>query len=153
MGMIIYGTKVFTKQMGFFGEKKVCSNCGREYKELYVKYTTWAHLNEVPLFPVKSRFYRMCPICGNTTAELNGKEAKAEMINGADLAEQNIEIYAKHILANKPKGILSVDQSYELWVKDVVSGEEICVASEIMKDDAKRAKKERGYKKLPIIDV
>ncbi len=48
---------------------------------------------------------------------------------------------------------MATDASYEFWVKDLSTGEEILVASEITKDMVKRMKKSRGYKKFSIIDV
>jgi hypothetical protein len=38
-------------------------------------------------------------------------------------------------------------------MKDVNSGEDICIASEISKEDIKRFKKERGWKKVPMEKV
>lgn len=71
------------------------------------------------------------------------KEAKAEMLNSKD-EEQRLDTYAKHILAKKPKGIMSVDTSYELYVKDLNKNEEICVVSGITKDTVKEMKKIEG---------
>ena len=152
MGMIVYGTKTFTKFVGYFGEKETCNNCQKTYKKRYVKNTVWAHLDYIPLFPVKKTYSVMCPICGDGIS-LKSKEAKEDMKN-ADLSDcPNIELFAKHILEKKPKGILSTDNSYELWTKDLDSGEEICIATDITKDVIKNVKKTRGYKKVNIIDV
>lgn len=152
MGMILYGTRVFTKQEGYFGEKEECTVCKRVYQKAYVRYKVWAHLNYIPLFPIKKTYFKMCPICGNGQ-EIKSKEAKAEMLNTKETSDQNLEVYAKHILANKPKGILSTDTSYELWVKDLSTGEEICVDTDLYKDAVKDIKKERGLKKLEIRNV
>lgn len=94
----------------------------------------------------------MCPICGDSI-EMKGKYAKAEMVVTGEPETQQLETYAKHILANKPKGIMSVDNSYEFWVKDLSTGEEICVATGLTKDVVKRMKKERGLKNFKIIDA
>lgn len=152
MGMIMYGTKVFTKFKGYFGEREECACCHKTYKKSYVKFTTWFHIDEIPLFPVKSTYYKMCPICGDSI-EMKGKYAKAEMVVTGEPETQQLETYAKHILANKPKGIMSVDNSYEFWVKDLSTGEEICVATGLTKDVVKRMKKERGLKNFKIIDA
>lgn len=152
MGMIMYGTKTFTKFKGYFGDKEECPCCHKTYKKAYVKYTTWFHLDEIPLFPVKSTYYKMCPICGDSI-EVNGKQAKSEMISLEEAETQQLETYAKHILANKPKGIMSVDTSYEFWVKDMVTNEEICIATNLDKDTVKRMKKERGLKNFKIINI
>ena len=152
MGMIIYGTKVFTKFKGYFGEREECACCHKTYKKSYVKFTTWFHIDELPLFPVKSTYYKMCPICGDSI-EIKGKYAKAEMVVTGEPETQQLETYAKHILANKPKGFMSVDSSYEFYVKDLSTDEEICVATNLTKDMVKDMKKERGLKNFKIIDA
>lgn len=151
MGVIIYGTRVFTKLEGYYGEKEECPNCHKVYQKGYVKNSVWAHLDYLPLFPIKKVYFKMCPICGRGY-ELKKKEAKKEMVNST-ISNQSLEVYAKHILANKPKGIMSVDNSYELWVKDLTTGEEICTASNLSKDVIKDIKKERGLKKIQIKDI
>ena len=66
---------------------------------------------------------------------------------------QKIEIYAKHILAKKPKKFLDPDMSYEIYAKDLVSGEETLIATNVSKDVVKMLKKDRGLKKVQIFDV
>lgn len=152
MSMIIYGTRVFTKNVGYYGNQEECQFCHKIYKKGYVKNTVWVHLEYLPLFPVKTVYFKMCPVCGNGF-ELDKKTAKQEMQDRQDTTGQNLEVYAKHILADKPKGIMSVDTSYELWVKDVMTGEDICLATGLTKDNVKDTKKARGLKKIPIQDV
>lgn len=152
MAVIVYGTHVFTKLAGYYGPKEECPVCGRIYKKGYVRNTVWAHLEYIPLFPVKKTYFKMCPVCGRGV-ELKNKEAKAEMANGSDGQRQEFEAYVKHVLANKPTGMFSTDNSYEFWIRDLVSGEEIRVASQITKDQVKNIKKGRGYKKVPIINA
>ena len=150
MGMIYYGTKTFSKLAGYFGPKQECQNCHRTYKKAFVKYSSWFHIDYIPLFPTKTIYFKACPICG-AGYELRKQDAKTEMQNPGE--PQNFEPYAKHILANKPKGILKQDNSYEFWLKDTITGEEICIGSEISKEDIKNLKKERGFKKVPIQNV
>ena len=94
----------------------------------------------------------MCPICGDSVG-LKGKQAKSEMVATDATETQQLEAYAKHILANKPKGFMSVDSSYEFYVKDLSTNEEICVATNLTKDMVKDMKKERGLKNFKIIDA
>ena len=152
MATVYYGTRTFSKFVGYFGEKKECPNCHRTYKNSYVKFSSWFHIYFIPLVPTKTVYFKSCPICG-VGYELKKKEAVQEIKAGGDAEFQGFEPHAKHILANKPKGILKTDNSYELWLKDLASGEDILVASEINKDDLKRFKKERGYKKIPVEQV
>lgn len=150
--MVVTGTKVFTKFKGYFGEKEECPCCHKTYQKAYVRYIKWVHLDEIPLFPTNISYYKMCPICGDSE-KIKIKQAKAEMAAGNENGAQQLESYAKHILANKPKGIMSVDNSYEFFVKDLSTGEEICVASGLTKDAIKDMKKERGLKNFKIVNV
>ena len=152
MGAIYYGTRTFSKHMGYFGPKQECQNCHRTYQKAIVKFSSWFHIDYIPLIPTKTQYFKSCPICG-AGFELRKQDAKAEMQTPGDGTVQTLEPHAKHILANKPKGLLASDNSYELWMKDVNSGEDICIASEISKEDIKRFKKERGWKKVPMEKV
>lgn len=152
MGTFYYGTRVFSKLLGYYGEAEECPVCHRTYQKGYVKYNKWAHLNFIPIIPTGKRYYAVCPICGNDK-ELDKKEAKAVIKNTTTPSNQSFNVYAKHIMANKPKGILADDTSYELWVKDLVSNEEVCVATDFTKDTLKDMKLERGLKKIKIIKV
>ncbi len=152
MAVIVYGTHVFTKMAGYFGRKEECPVCNRTYKKGFVKISRWVHVEYIPLFPVKTTYFKMCPVCGSGV-ELKKKEAKSEMSNNNDESRQEFEAFAKHVLANKPSGFMSTDNSYEFWVRDLVSGEEILVETGLTKDQIKRMKKGRGYKKVPVIKV
>ena len=48
---------------------------------------------------------------------------------------------------------MALDTSYEFWVKDVTTGEDICVATGLSKDVVKNMKKERGLKNFNFFDV
>ena len=52
--MVLYGTRVFTKFEGYFGERKECEVCHRTYRSAFVRNKVWAHLNYIPLFPVSN---------------------------------------------------------------------------------------------------
>lgn len=152
MGTIVYGTHVFTKHMGYFGPRQECENCHRTYKKAFVKNSSWFHIDYIPLFPVKVTYFKACPICG-AGFELKSKDAKLEMQNPGDAGQQAFEPYAKHILADKPKGVLKTDNSYEFWLRDLTNNEEICIGRELTKANIKEIKKARGFKKVPIQDV
>lgn len=148
MGTFYYGTRVFSKLMGYFGPKQECDQCHRAYTRAIVKYSTWFHFDYIPIIPTKTQYVKMCPICG-AGFELLKADAKQEMQAGNN-GFPGFEPHAKHIMANKPKGLLATDNSYELWLKDLSTGEDIIIASEITKEDIKNLKKERGYKKVPM---
>lgn len=147
-----YGTKVFTKFMGYYGQNEECPVCHKVYKKAYVRHSKWAHFDGIPIFRTKRSYNKLCPICGHGYS-VTGKEGKAEMAAGPKDETQKIEVYAKRILAKKPKKLLEQDKSYELWVKDVGRNEETMIADELSKAILKSAKKDRGLKKIPIIEV
>ena len=149
MGTIVYGTKTFSKNMGYYGPKELCIGCGRTYKTAIVKYTSWFHIDYLPIIPTKKKFFKMCPVCGAAT-ELQKDNAKQLISKADNEGFAGFEALARHIMADKPKGILATDNSYQIWVKDLSTGEEICVQSNATKEDIKQFKLERGYKKLPI---
>lgn len=146
----VYGTKVFTDFKGYFGDKEECPNCHKSYSPAFVKAKTWAHFDYLPIFPVKTRYYKMCPVCG-VNHELKVKEATPLMTNRND--NQNIKLYFKHVLHNKPEKKLQVDTSYELWFKDNNTNEESCISTGLTKENVKTIKKNRGLKVIDIIDV
>ena len=149
--IIFYGEKVFTKHMGYYGESAQCGSCGKAYPDSFVKVSRWFHIFFIPLFPVKKTYFKMCPVC-SSGVELKSKEAKAEM-KSLKKVDLQIEIYAKHVKANKPKKLFATDTSYELWAKDLATGEDFCVSTGITKDQIKKTKKARGLKKLEIKEV
>lgn len=145
---IEYGTTTFAKNYGYFGEKEECLNCHKTYVPEFIRMKTWAHLSMVPIFPMKTRYYKSCPVCG-ASHELKSSEAKPLMVN--QNTEQSLTPYIKHVLKNKPtKG---VDTSYEVWVKDNVTGEEFCVRTGVMKNQIKDIRKDRGLKKIETVEV
>ena len=151
MYCVVYGDIVFTKHKGYFGEKEECPNCHKVYSPAFVKFSTWAHFSYIPVFPIKTRIYKMCPVCG-VDHELKVSEAKPLMTN--ENTSQSITPYAKHILKNRPKNrMFNIDKSYELWVKDNATNEDFRIATGLNKIQIKNAKKHRGLKRLEIIEV
>ncbi len=137
MAVIVWGTHVFNSNKGFHGDKVKCPNCDRVYAPSYVKSAYWFHLEFIPLIPYKSTYFKACPICGYGV-ELKGKEGKAEVKELPEVTDQQFEPYVNHILANKPKGLLKTDNSFEFHVKDLTSGEDICVKQNMTKDNKYR---------------
>lgn len=151
MATIVYGTKTFSKNLGYFGPRQQCPTCGRVYSKSLVRYRKWAHFEYIPVFPVKSTYFHMCPVCGSGY-EVD-KTAAKNMLASQPVTNQNIELFGRHILANKAKGLLATDTSYELWARDTFTGEQICIGSNLMKDQIKQQKKDRGLKDIPIMNV
>lgn len=150
---VVSGTHVFTKNLGYCGAPQLCPNCGKTYKRSLIKHSLWWHLYYIPLIPLKPKYTYACPICG-AGESLTGKEGKTVKQLPVDPTPQNLVIYAKHYPANKEKGFLKTDTAYELWVDDTVSGEKIQLSSQgdTTKDTIKTVRKNRGLKKIEIIE-
>ncbi len=137
--------------MGYLGQEESCGACGRTYKKALMKYTSWFHIYYIPLIPYKKTYFNMCPICG-AGYDVDKNTAKS-LIQAGGVGHPGFEVFAKHILANKQKGLFKADTSYELWVKDLATGEEICIEQNIEKERVNEVKRVRGLKKVPIIDI
>ena len=110
------GVHVFNSNKGYHGEKTECPECGRVYAPACVKSNFWFHIEFIPSIPYKSMYRKFCPVCGYGV-EMKGKEGKAELKEKAEVTDQAFEPYVNHNLAEKPKGILTTDNSYEFHVK------------------------------------
>ena len=149
--LYVYGTHVFTKFMGYFGQIEECEQCHKKYKKQLVRVKKWAHLDYIPIFPCGTSYIYACPVCG-LHKELKKADAKAIMDTSSDPHQQNIQTYAKHVAAKKPQKKMAIDNSYELWVRDLITGEDSCVRVDLTKNDLKNEKKARGLKDLPIVE-
>ena len=153
MTMVVYGSHVFPKFVGYFGEKVLCPNCHKTYKPAYVKNSVWGHIYYIPLIPLKTYYNKICPVCGYGDM-LKKKDAMVEMAKPTDDSRQEFQYYAKHILANKSTKMLQADTSYEIYAKDLVSGEETCILAGVPKGRVKGVKKMFGLKEnISITDV
>lgn len=148
MALIVYGTHVFTKFKGYYGRREECPICHKVYSKGYVHYMKWAHIEFIPIFPVKNRYIKMCPICGNGI-ELKSKQAKEEM-NSLESITQNFEVYAKRINIINPQTGRATNTIFEVWVRDLSNGEETCIASDTSQKIVKTVKKARGLKNIQI---
>ncbi len=150
-GVIIFGTHVFTKLKGYFGKPETCPICHAVYQKGYVSTMAWKHLYYIPVWCKKWVYMKQCPICGQGT-EIDRKEARREMRETEGRSKQAFKVYAKHVLANKPAEVIAIDNSYELWVKDLTLNKEVCVATKLSKYNLQTIKTTRGLKEIPIIN-
>lgn len=150
--IVFWGTHVFTRFVGFSGDNSACRNCGLGYKKRIVKESHWAHFEYIPLFPVNIKYQIICPVCGNRyTVDHIDMVLDFEPLKSDP--QPDIEVYAKHILAKKPDGAFKTDYSYELWAKDLHTGNETRLGTNCTKTNVNNFKKNLGYKKLEIIEV
>lgn len=152
MAIIFWGTHVFPMNRGYHGSRVRCSHCNRVYSPAYVSNSYWFHIWFIPLIPYKTTYFKYCPICGYGIS-LNGKEGRAELKDNPKVTDQRLEPYVNHIYANKPKGVFKIDNSYEFHIKDLNTGEDICISRSITKGDVDKIKRGRAYNKLPIIKI
>lgn len=61
--MIIFGSKWIRKILGTEGSFR-CTNCNNVSNWQLVKLTLWFSLFFIPIIPIKSEYYEVCPICG-----------------------------------------------------------------------------------------
>lgn len=152
MIVVFWGTHVFTRLVGFSGDRSICSDCELGYKKRVIKESHWVHFEYIPLFPIKSKYHIVCPVCGKRrTVEII--DMVYDFVPLKYDPQPDIEIYAKHILAKKPDGWFETDYSYELWARDLRTGNVICVGTNCTKKNVKNFKKNLGYKKIEIIEV
>lgn len=150
--VFVYGVHVFTKNLGYFGNIEECPHCHRAYKKELVRAKKWAHFDYIPIFPVGSSYTLTCPICG-AGKELKKQQAKDIMNGPTDPRQQSIQAYGKHVLAKKPQKALKTDRSFELWTRDMLTGEDLCIKTDLTRDQLKQEKKKRGLKEFTIIDA
>lgn len=60
--IILFGTKKKQKKMCTEGALR-CSNCGNVTNWEVLKVTDWFTLFFIPVFPMGSHYYEVCPIC------------------------------------------------------------------------------------------
>lgn len=141
MGVVYYGTYHFTKLVGYFGDDVPCNRCGKQYKPAVIKDRKWGYIDYIPLLPLGSKYVRTCPICAESV--VLPKKAAKNIIKGTAAAQEF-------------KGIIKYDKPNkyrEFFVKDMVSGEEFCVATGVGKDECKYMAKERGLKKPEVENI
>ncbi|MDR1003300.1 MAG: zinc ribbon domain-containing protein [Oscillospiraceae bacterium] len=69
---IIWGSRIMRKalaQVGYF----TCPNCHNASAHALVRMRTWFTLFFIPIFPIFSRYYVVCPVCG-ASVQVDRKE-------------------------------------------------------------------------------
>ena len=145
--VFFYGVHVFPKFMGYFGQIEECEHCHKRYKKSMIRLSKWAHFDYLPIFPCGTEYFYACPVCG-AGKRMKKAEAKAILEAPSDPSQQNIQIYAKHVAANPGDR----KTSYELWMRDLVTGEDLCIRNNLNKAMVKQEKKNRGLKELAIVE-
>ncbi|MEG0176766.1 zinc-ribbon domain-containing protein [Anaerorhabdus sp.] len=76
---VIFGTKITQKILGY--EKKIrCGRCNNVTPWQIVKVTNWFSLFFIPIFPLSTKYYEICPICHGATP-ITKSEAEALIVN------------------------------------------------------------------------
>ncbi|MDE7423431.1 MAG: zinc-ribbon domain-containing protein [Lachnospiraceae bacterium] len=61
--MIICGTRVFTKMLGYVNGIKVCQQCNHAGRFMVKREILWATLFWIPILPIWFQYYVVCPNC------------------------------------------------------------------------------------------
>lgn len=138
---ILYGTKVFNKIIGYFGEECECPNCHKKYKRRLLKSNSWIHIFYIPFLPLGSSYKAICPMCFKQE-KLKRKQVR-ELKKLPDESGQSIDTYIIH----------HSDDKYEIWVKDMNGKEELCVLNNLNKTQIKNFKKNMGLKNIETKEV
>ncbi|MBP5402265.1 MAG: zinc-ribbon domain-containing protein [Treponema sp.] len=78
--LIVYGTKVFKKDLGEYQKSGTCPNCNYKINLHVIRVMKWATLYWIPLIPYSIKRYKICPIC-NAAAEITKQEAE-DLLSG-----------------------------------------------------------------------
>ena len=141
--MIIYGIKEFIKNLGFYGPATMCDGCQTQYKKWIVRTKKWMHIMFIPLFPIKTEYKLVCPMCCKMDA-LDKKVAK-QYLAQPDMNGQNIQIAFYHHVGN--------DQGYEVWVTDYNTNIQKCVMANLNKYQLNNVKRNLGFKNYPTTEI
>ena len=90
--VIVYGVHHFRKVKGFLGQSVACS-CGNTYPRQIIKDSKWGHFEYIPLIPLGSDYYSVCPVCmhGYKADKQQKKELKELMAQGGVKSEMKSE--------------------------------------------------------------
>ena len=135
--MVEYGTTVFNKIVGHYGPKAACPNCGKEYQTDFIKSSKWGHFCYIPLIPMGSKYYRVCPVC-YASMQMKKKEAKAMMAEYPSEAQELVHVGYVH----------KKSKTCDLKLEDRISGQEYPILQGASKAEYKKEKKDRLYKKM-----
>ena len=59
-----YGVQHFRKNKGCYGQPVACS-CGHTYPREIIRDSKWGHFDYIPLIPMGTDYYSVCPVCMN----------------------------------------------------------------------------------------
>ena len=59
-----YGVQHFRKNKGCYGQPVAC-NCGHTYPREIIRDSKWGHFDYIPLIPMGTDYYSVCPVCMN----------------------------------------------------------------------------------------
>ena len=141
--MIIYGTKIFNKILGYFGLEHECENCHKKIYSRLLKSNRWIHIMFIPLIPIGAKYKKICPYCFKQE-DIKRKEAK-ELMEQPDNSGQSIDAFILHHANNKT--------GYEIWVINNNTQEKKCVLNNLNRTQINNFKKNMGLKNIKIEEV
>lgn len=139
----VYGQRTISTKKGFFGESVTCSLCGRTYKPSLIKVTKYFHVDYIPLMYLGAKYYASCPVCAGAR-EMDKQSAKAIIAEGFDTTSQDLSAVEMYDKTNKIRSFI---------MKDNISGQDICIETNITRGRAKELKRERGLKSVEKVTI
>lgn len=76
--IIIWGSRVMDKTLGYSGIRYQCSNCNNASQYRIFRRRKWFTLFWIPIFPFSSEYYICCPIC-NFGQKISKEEAEKQL--------------------------------------------------------------------------
>lgn len=77
--MIFYGTRIFSKQLGAMHQTALCGNCQAQVRQAVIREWTWFTLFFIPLIPLWTSYFVICPNCGKKT-KIKKRDAKSMIV-------------------------------------------------------------------------
>ena len=135
--LVVWGTHHFHKNVGHYGPVQTCPNCGSTYQKDYIKESNWGHIYYIPLLPVGSSYYKVCPIC-YASEKITSKQAKEEMNSFPPVNQSLVPRVIRHTGSG----------NYDMYVEDQLSGHKYLLCEGAAKSRIKEIEKNRFYKNV-----
>lgn len=136
-----YGVQHFRKNKGCYGQPVAC-NCGHTYPREIIRDSKWGHFDYIPLIPMGTDYYSVCPVCMNGFKA--DKEQKKEIKQLLAQAPSNVH-FTPHMVSYADK------KTFDFYLQDDATGEKIRILQGVSKYEVKEEYKSRLIKKKDIV--
>lgn len=136
-----YGVQHFRKNKGCYGQPAACS-CGHTYPREIIKDSKWGHFDYIPLIPMGTDYYSVCPVCMNGYKA--DKQQKQELKQLLSQTPANVH-FTPHMVTYADK------KTFDFYLQDDATGEKIRILQGVSKYEVKEEYKSRLIKKKEIV--